>query len=162
MVHKARAVPLQCCIYDLKRHKKKSRYSSKTPVTRSHTTIDYKRMLLLVTKKCQTHTHLIILQSHEVVVYVLVSGILFHSRLELLVVQHLTAVLQHKSVPDKTYTLDLKDWCVCRFDQTPLASIYCFKINFLDQIFHRCKHACSLTEAGPWLPAVPSLYLQSE
>lgn len=45
-------------------------------------------------------SHLVILQGHEIVVDVLHASVFFHPCLELLVVQHLSAVFQHKSVSE--------------------------------------------------------------
>lgn len=49
-------------------------------------------------------TDLIVFKGHEVVVYVFVASIFFHSRLEFFVVQHFPAIFQHKSVTEEKKT----------------------------------------------------------
>lgn len=45
--------------------------------------------------------HLVVLQCHEVVMDVLTASVLLHPGFKLSVIQNLTAILQHKRVPEK-------------------------------------------------------------
>lgn len=56
-------------------------------------------MLKASVSNSKSVVHLVILQGHEVVVDILAASILFHPRLELPVIQNLTAILQNKRVP---------------------------------------------------------------
>ena len=58
-------------------------------------------------------SHLVILQGHEIVVDVLHASVFFHPCLELLMVQHLSAVLQHKSVSEMWLKWGGWAWLIC-------------------------------------------------
>lgn len=81
MVHKPRQITLQCCIDDLKGHKQGVKYFPPLYLIR-----------LAVINVTVPYPHLIILQSHEVVVYVLIASVFFHPHFKFLVVQYLPTV----------------------------------------------------------------------
>lgn len=87
VVHKAGAVALERRVNDLRGHGKELREFCKH------------RFLWAVSDLIATN--LVVLEGHEVVVYVFVASVFFHSHLEFLVVQHFPAVFQHKIVSER-------------------------------------------------------------
>lgn len=98
VVHEARTVALQRGVNDLKGQKKEFR--------------DFGKQLFSVPHL--TSTYLVVFKGHEVVVYVFVASIFFHSHLEFFVVQHFSAIFQHKSVTvKKTKAVHLHNMTIC-------------------------------------------------
>lgn len=87
VVHKAGAVALERCVNDLRGHGKELR--------------EFCKHRFLWTVSDLIATNLVVLEGHEVVVYVFVASVFFHSHLEFLVVQHFPAVFQHKIVSER-------------------------------------------------------------